>query len=166
VSEKKWLVVLSESQRAELVAVLHQPGKARPWVRARVLLLAADGLPDEAIAAEVHADRSTVERTRRRFAQSGLVAALTERPRPGAKPVLDAPGRQRLAELATSSPPAGRQWWTMQLLADALIAQGVRATISDETVRRALHRMGLLAARERASRSPKRHKRATAGQPT
>jgi transposase len=155
VSEKKWLVALSEDERAELQAVAHQASKARPRVRARILLLAAGGLTDEAIAAKVRADRSTVERIRRRFVQAGSAAALTERPRPGAKPVLDGSDRTRLAELAASSPPAGRQWWTMQLLADTLVAQGVKTTISDETVRRALHRMGLLTARNRARYWPK-----------
>jgi transposase len=166
VSVKKWVVVLSADECAKVQVVLSQPGKAGPRVRARILLLASGGLTDEVIAAEVHADRSTVERTRRRFVQAGLAAALTDRPRPGAKPVLDERGGERLADLAGSSPPAGRQWWTMQLLADALVAQGVRATISDETVRRALHRMGLLAARKRARHWPRHRGPAAGGRPT
>ena len=165
-SEKKWLVVFSEGERVEVQAIAQQANNARSRVRAHILLLASDGLTDEAIAAKVRADRSTVERTRRRFVQDGLAAALRERPRPGGKPVLDERGRQCLADLAGNSPPAGRQWWTMQLLAEALVAHGVQATISDETVRRALHRMGLLAARNRARSRPKHHRAAAAGQPT
>jgi transposase len=113
---KKRVVVLSEADRVQLQAVLRAPGKRRLRVRARILLLADEGCSDEAIAAEVHADSSTVARTRRRFVENRLTQALTERPRPGAKPVLDAPSRLSLAELAGTSPPAGRRWWTMQAL--------------------------------------------------
>jgi DNA-binding NarL/FixJ family response regulator len=75
---RKRVVVLSEGEHAELQARMEEPGKARPRRRARILLLAANGLTDEAIAAQVHVDRSTVERTRRRFVEGGLKAALTE----------------------------------------------------------------------------------------
>jgi transposase len=70
-----------------------------------------------------------VERTRRRFVEEGLEAALSERPRPGAAPALDQKGRATLLALACSNPPEGRTCWTMQLLADELVERQVWATI-------------------------------------
>src|SRR5690606_22138185 len=42
-----------------------------------------DGTIDTRIAETLHVSVSTIERTRRRFVEEGLTAALTERPRPG-----------------------------------------------------------------------------------
>lgn len=63
---------------------------------------------------------------------------MTERKRPGAKRKLGAKQEAFLIALACSKPPAGRQEWTMQLLADQLVKLEVVGTISDETVRRTL----------------------------
>ena len=158
------MVVLSAAERVQLESVLREPGNLRRPIRAWMLLLASAGHSDEAIAAEVQVDRSTVERTRRRCVEEGPAAALSERPRPGARPALDAPSRAVLAELAGNSPPAGRSWWTMQLLADELVRRGVVARLSDESVRRALHQMGLLAARPNgAMRRRRAHRGSAAG---
>jgi hypothetical protein len=58
--------------------------------------------------------------------------------RPGGQPVLDSKGEATLVALACSDAPEGRACWTMQLLADQLVALGVVEQISDETVRRLL----------------------------
>ena len=79
-----------------------------------------------------------MERTRRRFVEGDLTVALTGRPRPVGKPKLDDTQEVHRVALACSQPPTGRECWSMQLLADRLIALGVVATISDETVRRTL----------------------------
>lgn len=136
--KKKYLVILRAEERAQLRTVITK-GKqsARMIRRAHILLLAAEGQTDEQIAHALHLGRATVERTRRRFQQDRL-QALQERPRPGAKSKLDGKQAAHLIALACSTPPAGRHGWTMQLLADRLVARGVVETISDETVRRVL----------------------------
>lgn len=110
---------------------------ARRIRRARVLLLSADGLPDRAVAAAVGCCLSTVATVRRRFATERL-GALAERPRPGAAPKLDGRATATLVGLACTTPPPGRAKWTMQLLADKLVALGAVGAVSDETVRRTL----------------------------
>lgn len=77
-------------------------------------------------------------RLRRRYFQEGLVSALEEKPRPGAKPKLTVKGEAYLIALACTDAPKGRESWTMQLLADDLVALGIVEEISDETVRRRL----------------------------
>jgi transposase len=133
------VVELTPEDRARLVA-LTQKGKisARMLRRAHILLLADEGVKDEAIAATVRASVSTVERTRKVFAQSGVEKALVEKPRKGAPPRLDGRAEAYLVALACSDPPEGRQTWTMQLLADRMVELSIVPRISDETVRRTL----------------------------
>lgn len=138
---KRYRVDLTEEERRQLDALIAK-GKApaRQIRRAHLLLLAAENRSDSAIATALHVGRATVERTRKRFVAEGLAAALTERPRPGGAPKLDGKQEAFLVALACTNPPEGRQFWTMQLLADRLVAEGVIAAISDETVRRTLKR--------------------------
>ena len=136
---KKWIVDLTAEERADLEALTRR-GEApvRKVAHARVLLLADDGLPDAEIALRLGRNASFVERTRKRFVLNGLEDALSDRPRPGAQPKLDDHGRATLIAVACSQAPDGRKAWTLQLLADELVARGVVPAISDETVRREL----------------------------
>ena len=77
-------------------------------------------------------------RTRRRFVEEGLEAALGDRPRPGAAPKLGPKQQAFVVALACTKPPEGRQRWTMQLLADRLVELEVVPDISDEAIRRLL----------------------------
>ena len=135
-SAKKWQVVLAEADRSALVA-LTKRGRtdARQIRRAHILLQAAEGGSDEAIAAALHTNRSTVERTRRRFVQEGTERALRDRPRPGAPRKLDGKQEALLLALACSSPPEGQARWSRRLLADRLVTVGVVDALSGETVR-------------------------------
>jgi transposase len=81
---KKYLVTLDHDERQQLEALLHSGTHAtRKVTRARILLKAAEGWEDNAIAAALSVGRATVERLRQRFVETGL-GALEERPRPGA----------------------------------------------------------------------------------
>ena len=115
---------------------------AREIRRARILLLADEDRLDAAIADAVGCCVATVERVRRRCAAEGVEAALVDRPRPGAVPVLDGKAEAVLVALACTAPPGERATWTMQLLADRLVALDVVDRISDETVRRTLKKTG------------------------
>ncbi len=136
---KKYHVTLSEPERTKLRAMLRKgQASARRIARAHILLLADEGQGDAAIAGSVHVGALTVQRMRKRFAEAGLDAALGERPRPGGQPKLDGKQEALLVALTCSDPPEDRPKWTMQLLADRMMAIGAVDTISDETVRRVL----------------------------
>lgn len=132
---KKYLVALTAEERNELVG-LTRSGKtaARTLTRARILLKADEGLSDDEIAEEVGTSIPTVERTRRRFVEENL-GALTERPRPGQRPKLDAKGEAHLIAVACSKAPGERKRWTLRLLADKAVALGLCQALSYETVR-------------------------------
>ena len=80
----RYRVDLDQPERDDLTAMLHS-GKhpARKLKRARILLAADAGQSDETISTRVIVGGSTVYRTRRRFVEVGLEAALSEEPRPG-----------------------------------------------------------------------------------
>lgn len=136
--KKKYLVTLTDEERAQLEQLL-RGGKAatRKVTRARILLKAAAGWNDQRIAEALGIGRATVERTRRRFVEESL-AALDERPRPGNKPKLAAKAEARLIAEACSTPPEGRQRWTLSLLADRVVQLQLADSYSYEAVRRVL----------------------------
>ena len=136
---KRYLVKLSAGERSELDRLTRKGTVgARKLRRAQILLAADQGLTDAAIAAAIHASTSTVERTRQRFVTGGLDWALGERPRPGARRKLSGKAEAYLVALACSAPPKGQAHWTLQLLADRLVALEQVDAVSDETVRRTL----------------------------
>ena len=138
---KKYLVTLTAEEREHLEALLKR-GRigARVSARARILLHAAEGATDAVIATAVRVGEATVERTRQKFVEGGVAWALRERPRPGGRRKLDGKQEAFLVATACSTPPAGRERWTMQLLADRLVEVHLVDAISDETVRRTLQK--------------------------
>jgi hypothetical protein len=79
-----------------------------------------------------------VYRTKRRFVEGNLELALSEAARPGASRKLSGKETALLVATACSTPPAGRQRWTLELLAGEMIKLTDHADLSRETVRRRL----------------------------
>jgi transposase len=132
-------VRLTAEERATLIGLTRRgESNTRRITRARVLLLADRGTTDRAIAEALTIHPRTCQRLRQRACQAGVLAALDDRPRPGAPRLLDDTQEAHLIALACSDAPDGRDDWTMQLLADRLIELQIVETISDETVRRVL----------------------------
>jgi transposase len=135
---QKYLVDLSMEERATLEHMLRS-GKtgARKLTRARILLKAADGLRDAAIAAALDVGTATVFRTRQRFVEASL-GALDEFPRPGAQRKLTGKQEAHLIAVACTPAPEGQARWTLQLLADKVVECGFAPSIARETVRQVL----------------------------
>jgi transposase len=136
---KKYIVELSDEERAELQE-LTSKGKqaARKMRRAQILLKSDEGWKDKDIIAALNTSRSTVERTCRRYVEGGLEKALNEDPRPGARRKLDGRGEAYLIALACSDPPDEHEHWALRLLSDELVELGIVESISPETVRQYL----------------------------
>ena len=135
----RYRVELSQTERAELTALL-SGGKraARKLKRAQILLAADAGASDDEIARSVGAGGSTVYRTKQRFVLGNLEAALSEKPRPGASRKLRGKEEALVVATACSKPPAGRARWTLELLAGELVRLTEHDSLSRETVRRRL----------------------------
>jgi hypothetical protein len=145
---KKYKVTLTPEERQQLRDLI-TAGKAsaKKLAHARILLKAdaapgGPAWPDARIAQAAEVSVATVERVRQRFVERGFEAALVRKKqdRPSRQRKLDVAAEAHLIALACSPPPDGRAGWTMQLLADRLVALEVVEAVSDETVRRALKR--------------------------
>jgi len=143
--EKKYRVTLTPEERVELERMT-RTGKAAATklTHARILLLADErpGEParsDGQIIEALSVSKNTVCRVRERFVEQGFEAALVRKPsaRTYARK-LDGRGEAHLIALACSDPPAGRSDWTLQLLADRMVAMGQVDALSYETVRQVL----------------------------
>jgi Homeodomain-like domain len=118
---------------------LRQKGKsrARQLVRARILLQAEEGFPDEESAPALDVGIATVERLRQRCVAMNL-AALNDRPRPGGQcPLTGTPEAYLMAVACTPAPP-GPGRWTVQWVAERVVALGGAPSMARETVRQVL----------------------------
>ena len=138
-------VFLTDDDRAALYRLVSSgTAPARQITHARILLK-ADEAPDGpawtdvAIADALDVDRSTIARIRARFAQEGRDAALVHRPACAVKSrTLSGADEAHLIALACSAPPAGRERWSVRLLAAAFVTVADGAHVSRELVRRTL----------------------------
>jgi transposase len=130
------IVMGSEADRGELRRRARSKGApARVVERARIVLLAADGVPERQIAARVGCAEPTVVTWRRRYAEAGL-AGLEDLPRPGSPSPLPGTLRDRVLELTLTEPPTqfGATHWSSRLLTSALAGEGTpisHATIAE-----------------------------------
>ena len=127
-------IVLTDEERAELSKLVRSKRTSvRLALRARIVLLAADGTQNKDIAEQLGVGRVHVSRWRERYEQSRLAGIERDLPR-GAPPVkVDA---ARLVELTTQAKPVAATHWSTRKMAAEL---GVSAS----TVMRHWHAHGL-----------------------
>src|ERR687886_1602580 len=142
------VVQVPDADRGELQRRVRDKGApARVVERARIVLLAADGVAGKEIAAIVGCAEGTVVTWRGRYAEHGL-AGLEDLPRPGKPSSLPEQLRDRVLELTLTEPPSqfGATHWSSRLLAAALAGEG--SPIAHTTVARIWHRFGIQPWRE------------------
>ncbi len=86
--------------------------------RARLILLAADGMTNTAIAKEVDLSRGMVVQWRQRFMRDRLTG-LIDQPRSGRSRVYTDADRLRVVETACTKMPPGETHWSVRSLAKA-----------------------------------------------
>ena len=102
----------------KLKALCRGATPARITKRARILLCLHDGYSVDEAAEATGAGTATVKRVRRRCVDAGWERAIADGPRPGRpKKRSDAEERKVIA-LACTSPPGGRDRWTIRLLVE------------------------------------------------
>ena len=130
---------LSEEDRSIIQEIaakgLHQ---SREVNRAHVLYCLDRGVPESQIMAVLGIGRTAVWRTRAAYLQGGVDLAVFDVQRPGRPRQYDTDAEARVTALACSTPPAGRQRWTMVELERAARQEPGLAGVSRETVRRML----------------------------
>ena len=108
-------VVLSDSQRNQLRAVANsRTASVRFAQRARMILLAGDGLQDKQIAARIGVRRQAVARWRGRFLSLGIDGIAKDAPRGGRRRTARSPGKVRaiIERTMQTTPPDATHWST------------------------------------------------------
>src|SRR5579859_623560 len=109
-------VSLSASDGAllESWARKHSMGQARA-MRARIVLLAAQGMANGDIAEAVNTSQATVSKWRTRFVENGI-DGLSDEPRPGApRSISDDRVQQIVNRTLEAAPPGMTHWSTREL---------------------------------------------------
>ncbi len=93
---------------------------------------------DEKIAETVDVTTRSLENWRKQAVERGPLSLLERKQRatPPTPRILDGQKEAQLTKLACSTPPNGRSRWTLQLLADKLVALEIVDSISADTVGR------------------------------
>lgn len=115
-------VVIDMADRPRLEALARsRTAPIRAVQRARIVLAAADGASNAAIARRLDVRESTVRTWRGRFADRGM-AGLSDRPRPGRPPLYGPDTHLRIVAAVTSELPEADTVWSHRLLAEHLHA--------------------------------------------
>ena len=143
---KVYHVQLSGDERAGLEALVARRSENAEPVKRAMMLLALDetdgapALSDAEVVDRYYASVRTVERLRRRLVEHGLELALHGVPRGPKQPArkFDGATEAHLVALRCSAPPDDRSGWTLQLLADQMVALDYVESMSAESARRVL----------------------------
>jgi transposase len=136
-------LTIAEHDRRVLARQVRAKGApAREVERARIVLLAADGLPGKEIASRVGCSEPTVVLWRSRYAARGL-AGLTDAPRSGKPPTIPTSVRDEILSITLTEPPVelGITHWSSRLLAERLRRDG--KPVSHATVARVWRAFGI-----------------------
>lgn len=143
---KKYIVRLSLEERKTLTKMITSGrGPARLFTRAHILLKAdqgeaGPGWQDARISEALEVTVQTVELVRKQLVEEGFEAVLARRPytQKVSRKKIDGEVEAHLIALACSAPPAGRERWSLRLLADTVVELGYVDNLSHEAVRQAL----------------------------
>ena len=146
--QKKYIVRLSDTERKECEEVIKKLKGTSQKVRRAQIVLKADvegpAWNDAKIADAFSCRTRTVEKFRKRLVTEGFEIALNGKKRetPPTQPKLDGEGEAKLIAMRLGKPPVGYGRWSLQLLADQLVKLEIVESISHETVRKTLKKMG------------------------
>jgi transposase len=145
----KYKIILTEEERVVLLEIVNK-GKRRQITRLHSQILlnidqkTAGKATDVEIAKILNTSVDTIERTRKKFVEEGLEAAINRKKQINRKArKLDGVKEANLIKIACSEAPEGASRWTLQLLADKLVELDIVDSIAKETVRRSLKKTNL-----------------------
>jgi len=148
---KKYIVRL-EAEERERLQQLVRSGKAAAYrIRHANVLLAVDESDAGLKMKDVEAARAfgvsvrAIEYMRQRYVEEGLEPALERRKqlRPSVQKMFDGENEAKLIAIACGPKPPGRTRWTLELLADKVVALKIVEHCSPQTVMRTLKKTSL-----------------------
>jgi len=142
--QKKYIVRLTDQERAVLEAVVKKlKGTGQKVRRAQMLLKAdADGpaWTDKQISEAFSCRIKTVENVRQRLVEQGFEETLNgkKRAEPPTAKLLDGEQEAKIIATRLSPAPEGYANWTLRLLARKVVELEITESVSRETLRRTL----------------------------
>ena len=137
-------ITLTDEERETLMVWSRSTASEHRMVeRARVILLAAEGLPAPEIARRLKTRLARVSKWRQRFCERRL-AGLEDAARPGKPKTYDNTSEKRILSLLDTDPPEGFSQWNGHLLAERL------GDVSDDQVWRVLRKHQIQLQRRRS----------------
>jgi transposase len=133
---KRYKVVLTKEEREQLEKLISSGiAPARKLVRARILLKVDEGLTKTEVSQALDVSINTVTNVCRSFQEQRLEAVERKSPDREYEHSLDGEAEAHLAAIACSTPPEGRERWTLRLLQREMVKRKYVITVSHETVR-------------------------------
>jgi len=148
---QKWHVILTKADHKKIKMTLRSnnvPMEAKKRAQILLDLDEADGRKPDSLK-EVMRKRgvseNTVVQTRKRFSEQGICTAIFRQKRltPPTPPKVTGEVEAHIIAAACSAPPEGFSRWSMQMIANKIVIDGIIDSISDETVRLVLKKHGL-----------------------
>ncbi len=145
---KKYIVRLEAEERQRLEQIVRVGKSAAYRIRHANILLAVDEseagprMKDVEAARALNVAPRSIESLRKRLIEEGLDAALERRKqvRPSIETIFDGEKEARLIAIACGPKPAGRARWTLELLADRVVALKIVDRCSRQTIMRTLQK--------------------------
>jgi transposase len=143
---KKYIVRLDAAERTQLEQLVRTGKTAAYRIRHANILLAVDTsapgpkMKDGEAARAFRVSVRSIESLRRRLVEEGLDAALARKKqeRPSVEKMFDGEKEAQLIAVACGKKPQGRARWTLELLADRVVALKIVEHCSPQTVMRVL----------------------------
>ena len=142
----RYVVTLTDEEKAELKKLVQKGGKGYRIKHAQILMK-LDKRPENAgwsydrIKEAYSASHSTIAGVAKRFVMEGMEAALGRKKQENRARKVTGDVEAKMCMIACSAPPEGKDRWTMQMIADKLIALQVVEYITDSTVCDTLKKM-------------------------
>jgi hypothetical protein len=143
---KKYMVRLEAEERSRLKQLVGAGRAAAYRIRHANILLAVDQSQEGSKMTDVEAARAfnasvrSIESLRKRLVEEGLDAALDRKKpvSPSIEKIFDGEKEARLIAIACGPKPQGRARWTLELLADRVVALKIVDRCSPQTIMRTL----------------------------
>ena len=112
-------IILSDEERAMLNKIAHNNrSEHRQVVRAKIVLLAAEGKQNIEIAADLGISRQNVARWRDRYSEKGISGIMKDAPRGGRPTVLTREKRDEIVNIVLHEKPQNKTQWSVRTLAE------------------------------------------------
>lgn len=138
-SSKNWqtesMFNLNEKDRLEVKHTIRHGDSARLVNRSHILNLRDKGYTSNEVADVLDYTARTVINIVNNYIEGGLQQALTDDPRPGRPPEIDARIESHVVAVVCSEPPEGFDRWTLELLKNRVEHDGIVDSISKESIR-------------------------------